>query len=78
MTKEGFVITTPEHSDSTILTLLSTFNFYGLQVFYNNEWVTVKPRKNSLVVNLGDTFSRITGYKVYNKKLFNYIIYIII
>lgn len=30
----------------------------------NEKWVTVKPRKNTLIVNLGDTLSRIVSYKV--------------
>lgn len=29
-TEDGLTLITPAHSDSTILTLLSTFNYYGL------------------------------------------------
>lgn len=56
-------LTTPIHTDSGFLTLLSTFNYTGLQVnTVDNKFVSVKPKPNVIVVNLGDMFSRITGY----------------
>lgn len=56
-------MTTPIHTDSGFLTLLSTFNYTGLQVnTVDNKFVSVKPKPNVIVVNLGDMFSRITGY----------------
>ena len=55
--------TTPIHTDSGFLTLLSTFNFPGLQVNVGYDtYKSVKPRPNSIVVNIGDMLSRITNY----------------
>ena len=54
-------LTTPAHSDSGFLTILSTLGFPGLQVLYEGSWRSVRPRKGHLVVNLGDMFERITG-----------------
>ena len=39
-------ISTPEHSDSSILTLLCTFDNFGLQVKKENEWIWVEPVKD--------------------------------
>lgn len=41
------------HSDSVLLTLLSTFNYCGLQVLIDGEYKDIKPSPNILVVNLG-------------------------
>ena len=45
--------TTMAHSDSGLLTLLSTFNFIGLQVLINGEFRNIKPQPNTVIVNLG-------------------------
>jgi len=52
------------HSDSTLLTLLTTFNFPGLQVKIDDEFVSVRPQRNMLIVNLGDIMARMSGNKV--------------
>lgn len=57
-------LTTPEHSDSGFLTILSTLMYPGLQVEIDKEYRSIKPQKNMLVVNLGDTFARITNFKL--------------
>ena len=62
LSEDLFKLTTPEHSDSGFLTILSTLGFPGLQVELNGEYKSVKPQYNQLVVNLGDTFSRITNW----------------
>jgi len=47
------------------LTLLSTFNYPGLQVEVSDGvYKSVRPVPNTLVVNLGDMLSRITNYKL--------------
>ena len=47
-------ISTPAHYDGSILTLLCTFDNYGLQVKNKtDEWIWVEPVDDSLVVNLG-------------------------
>ena len=61
--EDDLKFTTPIHTDSGFLTLLSTFNYPGLQVNTNDDvYKSVKPRPNTIVVNLGDMLSRITNY----------------
>ncbi|KAK6187717.1 hypothetical protein SNE40_005679 [Patella caerulea] len=51
-----------EHSDSGFITLLSTFNFPGLQIkLESGEWIDVPSRPNSLVMNIGDMLSKMTN-----------------
>ena len=60
--EDGKVVTTPEHTDSCFMTLLSTFHFKGLEVMLSDgKWAEVQPRPGSLVMNIGDTFSRMLG-----------------
>lgn len=44
----------PPHSDYGFLTLLLQDQVEGLQIHFQNKWVTVKPLPNSFVVNIGD------------------------
>ncbi|OWF53093.1 uncharacterized protein LOC110446864 isoform X1 [Mizuhopecten yessoensis] len=61
-TEDGRLMTTPDHTDSGFLTLLATFSFQGLEyVTPNGNWMPVKPRPNSLVINIGDLFSHMVG-----------------
>ncbi|MCO5598294.1 hypothetical protein L7F22_052386 [Adiantum nelumboides] len=46
----------PPHSDVPIITMLWQDQVGGLQVKLNGEWVTIKPREDALVVNIGDIF----------------------
>lgn len=56
------VVTTPDHTDSNFLTLLYTFDFKGLEVVTaDGNWAEVEPRPKSLVMNIGDVFSRMMG-----------------
>jgi isopenicillin N synthase-like dioxygenase len=64
LSEESLKLTTPEHSDSGFLTILSTFGFPGLQVLFDGEYRSVVPMKNHLVVNLGDTLSRVTNFRL--------------
>jgi isopenicillin N synthase-like dioxygenase len=43
-----------QHTDSGALTLLLQDEQPGLEVFHDNEWHIVEPRKDALVVNIGD------------------------
>ena len=61
LSEESLKLITPEHSDSGFITILSTFGFPGLQVLYKGEYQSVKPKKNCLVVNLGDSLSKMTN-----------------
>jgi isopenicillin N synthase-like dioxygenase len=44
------------HSDFNIFTILLHDAVPGLQVLKDGEWITVQPRPDALVVNVGDTF----------------------
>ncbi|XP_069128058.1 uncharacterized protein [Argopecten irradians] len=60
--EDGKVVITPEHTDTNFLTLLATFHYKGLEVkMPDGTWAEVDPRPKSLVMNIGDTFSRMMG-----------------
>lgn len=60
--EDGKVVTTPDHTDSNFLTLLYTFDYKGLEVVTGDgKWAAVEPRPKSLVMNIGDVFSRMMG-----------------
>jgi len=60
--EDGRVIITPEHTDTNFLTLLTRFHYGGLELqTADGQWVEVDPRPGSLVMNIGDTFSRMMG-----------------
>lgn len=46
------------------MTLLTTFGYPGLQVLIDGEYRSIKPEPNCLVINLGETFQRITNFKM--------------
>lgn len=65
LSSEELKFTTPIHTDSGFLTILSTFHYHGLQVdIGNGVYRSVRPVPNTLVINLGDMLSRITNYKL--------------
>jgi isopenicillin N synthase-like dioxygenase len=65
LSSEELKFTTPIHTDSGFLTILSTFNYHGLQVdIGNGVYKSVRPVSKTLVINLGDMLSRITNYKL--------------
>ena len=43
-----------QHTDSGALTILLQDNEPGLEVFRDNKWHLVEPRKNAFVINIGD------------------------
>jgi isopenicillin N synthase-like dioxygenase len=60
--EDGRVVTTPDHMDSNFLTLLSIFDYEGLEVKNtNDEWIAVHPRPKTLIMNIGVTLSRMMG-----------------
>lgn len=60
--EDGRVVTTPDHMDSNFLTLLSIFNYKGLEVKnMKDEWIPVHPRPKTLIMNIGVTFARMMG-----------------
>ncbi|KAJ8314195.1 hypothetical protein KUTeg_008756 [Tegillarca granosa] len=61
-TKDGKIIAVDDHCDTEFLTLLTTFGHGGLEILDNNgDWQPVPPRPESLMVNIGDTFSSMMG-----------------
>jgi isopenicillin N synthase-like dioxygenase len=64
LNQEEYKLTTPAHTDSVFLTILTTFGYPGLQVLHEGKYRSVKPIKNHLVVNLGDVLSRATNFKL--------------
>ena len=44
---------TPEHADSGFITILSTFDYEGLQVEIDGQYKSIEPIKNTLVLNIG-------------------------
>ncbi|KAJ4715368.1 putative Gibberellin 20-oxidase [Melia azedarach] len=52
----GLTLGTGPHSDPTSLTILYQDQVGGLEVFANNNWYSVRPRPDALVINIGDTF----------------------
>ncbi|XP_060064505.1 uncharacterized protein LOC132544870 [Ylistrum balloti] len=60
--EDGKVVTTPDHTDSNFLTLLTTFQFKGLEVLTTEgKWAEIEPRPKTLIMNIGDVFSRMMG-----------------
>lgn len=44
------------HTDPNLLTILSQCKVGGLQVCRNGTWISVKPKPDTLIINIGDTF----------------------
>ena len=50
------------HTDFNLLTVLHQGDIGGLQLEINGKWIAVKPRKDALAINLGDTLQvRVTS-----------------
>lgn len=62
---DGPTLICKEHFDTTFVTLLATFTYTGLEIrLSDGTWVPVPPRPGSLVVNIGELLSKITGGKL--------------
>lgn len=53
----------PPHSDYGFLTLLLQDEVEGLQIQYQDKWVTVQPIPNAFVVNIGDHLEVLFNFK---------------
>jgi isopenicillin N synthase-like dioxygenase len=51
--EDGFKYTAYDHVDTGFMTMLSIFHFWGLQAKIIGERVTIPPKEDYLVVNLG-------------------------
>ena len=61
-TSHDLEFTCEEHTDTAFVTLLVTFSYPGLEILQEDgQWMSVAPRPGSLVVNIGDLLSRLTG-----------------
>ncbi|PON85458.1 Isopenicillin N synthase [Trema orientale] len=49
------------HTDSSVVSILSQDRVGGLQVLKDDQWLTVKPISNTLIVNLGDMMQAISN-----------------
>ncbi|KAH3811517.1 uncharacterized protein LOC127833707 [Dreissena polymorpha] len=57
--EDGKVVVFPEHIDKNFMTLLTRFDYGGLEFkTKDGSWAEVDPRPKSLVMNIGDIFSR--------------------
>ncbi|PON71390.1 Gibberellin-20 oxidase [Trema orientale] len=54
---------TGAHCDPTSLTILHQDQVGGLEVFQNDNWLSVPPLKNAFVINIGDTFMALSNGK---------------
>ena len=62
LNESEYKLTTPPHADGGFLTLLSTFNYPGLQILNaSGVYQSAKPQPNVIVVNIGKMLSRITN-----------------
>lgn len=60
--EDGKLLVTPDHADTEYLTLLATFNYSGLEILTSDgKWAEITPRPHSLVINIGETFAKMTG-----------------
>jgi isopenicillin N synthase-like dioxygenase len=53
------------HSDYGMITLLSTNEVPGLEIYLNETWIPVPPRPHAYIVNLGDC-----KFEIYTKRCF--------
>ncbi|KAE8701793.1 putative Wall-associated kinase 2 [Hibiscus syriacus] len=53
----GLTFGTGPHCDATSLTILHQDEVGGLEIFAHNKWQIVRPRRDALVINIGETFT---------------------
>ncbi|ONK72722.1 uncharacterized protein A4U43_C04F22450, partial [Asparagus officinalis] len=59
--KPELTLGTGPHCDPTSLTILHQDDVGGLQVFTGGKWRGIRPRMDSFVVNIGDTFMALSN-----------------
>lgn len=64
LSETSMALTTPGHTDSGFITILSTLGFEGLQVLHEGRYRSVRGKKNYFIVNFGDMLSKITNNRV--------------
>ncbi|KAJ1411000.1 Oxoglutarate/iron-dependent dioxygenase [Sesbania bispinosa] len=57
----NLVFGTGPHCDPSSLTILFQDQVGGLQVFVDNKWLAVRPRPDTFVINIGDTFMALSN-----------------
>lgn len=57
---------TDDHTDASFITLLSTFEYKGLEYFSNeaDTWMKVEPRPGSIIMNIGELLSQFTNRRI--------------
>jgi len=60
---DGVALSELEHEDSTV-TVLSTFNYTGLQALYGEDYLDVPPSDDGFIVNIGTLVEDITDKKI--------------
>ena len=56
------MISTPAHQDTTVLTLLQTYGYPGLEIQLEDEWLSVPPTlPDVLVVNVGEQLAEMSN-----------------
>jgi len=51
--EDGYKYTAYDHVDTGFMTMVNTFNYYGLQAKVKDQWITIPPKEDYLVVNFG-------------------------
>lgn len=68
----NLVLGTGPHCDPTSLTVLYQDEVEGLEVFVNNKWHAIEPRRDALVINIGDTL--MVRFLITSRRLLGYMI----
>lgn len=63
------------HTDSDFLTILCQDEVGGLQLMKDSQWVSAKPIKDALVVNIGDLFQVNFGFRYMLLQIFFYFLF---
>ncbi|KAK4780997.1 hypothetical protein SAY87_017103 [Trapa incisa] len=58
--QSSLTLGTGPHTDPTSITILHQDQVGGLQVFSGGSWLNIRPRPDSFVINIGDTFAVIS------------------
>ncbi|KAK4790798.1 hypothetical protein SAY86_031211 [Trapa natans] len=59
--QSSLTLGTGPHTDPTSITILHQDQVGGLQVFSGGSWLNIRPRPDSFVINIGDTFAALSN-----------------